>query len=202
MYSKFEKVSSGTWYLVIRMVCKNLFNHETPVPVRPLVWMDIMGVEVRPDLQRMLHYYSLNVTDVPEPPGSQKPWGHIEDSDVLVKHRCINVHSDHFRCDDHLKRIILGFVESFWNTRRRLWLILDLWTLKVRVKLIYFLSGSSEMCGPVHAAGVRSLIRPVRTACFCSERTNRALNQELRHLSLRRSSSTPHLLHSVHWYSL
>ncbi len=46
------------------MFCKNLFNHETPVPVRPLVWIGIQGVVVRPNLQRMLHYYSLNVADV------------------------------------------------------------------------------------------------------------------------------------------
>lgn len=35
-----------------------------------------------------------------------------------------------------------------------------------------FLFGSSEMCGPVHAAGTSSLFRPVRTAYFCSHSTD------------------------------
>ncbi len=41
--------------------------------------------------------------------------------------------------------------------------------LETRVKVLCFLLASSEMCGPVHAAGVRSLIRPVRAACAPTE---------------------------------
>ncbi len=171
------------------MVCKNLFDHEAPVPVRPLVWIGIRGVVVRPNLKRMLHYYSLNVADV-----LRTSWKPVETLRSHWGFRCPCEAPRHKRPFRFLEAIIKikhphGYGELLKYVKKSL---TDARSWNTSESALFSVGEFRNVW-----SRPRSWSEKSDPPSKSSLRTNWALNQEHRHLSLRRSSITPHLLLSM-----